>query len=428
MTTALSEPETLPWPPTRDEALLRLAAFVPHAGRAYAGTRNLDLGIGRHRNVSRLSPYVRARLVGEPEILTAVLARHSASAADKFISEVFWRTYWKGWLEARPAVWRDYLAALRERTDEFAAHRARRDALDVAEAGETGIAPFDAWARELAETGYLHNHARMWFASIWIFTLALPWELGADFFMRHLLCGDPASNTLSWRWVAGLHTRGKTYLARPSNIARYTEGRFESTAGLATRAPALDGPSYAIEREANVPLGAPNEAALLLLHDDDCGFETLGLARTDLRGTHGIVAAHGRSPRGLAAGAFSFARGAVSDAVARAPHGGSGIVHTFNDSAAPDDGAAVDALVAAANEARVTTILTPFAPVGPVRDALETMRAPLAARGVTLAEIGRPFDAFAYPHATRGFFALRAKIPAIVAQLGLAPDATDAAP
>jgi deoxyribodipyrimidine photo-lyase len=65
--------------------------------------------------------------------------------------------------------------------------------------------------QELVETGYLHNHARMWFASIWIFTLRLPWELGADFFLRHLLDGDAASNTLSWRWVAGLHTKGKHY-------------------------------------------------------------------------------------------------------------------------------------------------------------------------------------------------------------------------
>ena len=66
----------------------------------------------------------------------------------------------------------------------------------------------------------------MWFASIWIFSLGLPWTLGADFFLRHLVDGDPASNTLSWRWVAGLHTRGKTYAARAENIARYTEGRF----------------------------------------------------------------------------------------------------------------------------------------------------------------------------------------------------------
>jgi deoxyribodipyrimidine photo-lyase len=80
---------------------------------------------------------------------------------------------------------------------------------------------FDDWAQELVATGYLHNHARMWFASIWIFTLRLPWELGADFFLRHLIDGDPASNTLSWRWVGGLHTPGKTYLATADNIAEH---------------------------------------------------------------------------------------------------------------------------------------------------------------------------------------------------------------
>ena len=92
--------------------------------------------------------------------------------------------------------------------------------------GATAIEPFNDWVRELKETGYLHNHARMWFASIWIHTLELPWYLGADFFLKHLLDGDEAVNTLSWRWVAGLHTKGKTYLARASNIEKYTNGRY----------------------------------------------------------------------------------------------------------------------------------------------------------------------------------------------------------
>ena len=62
----------------------------------------------------------------------------------------------------------------------------------------------------------------MWFASIWIFTLNLPWELGANFFYKNLLDADPASNTLSWRWVAGLHTEGKFYLARQENIEKFS--------------------------------------------------------------------------------------------------------------------------------------------------------------------------------------------------------------
>ena len=63
----------------------------------------------------------------------------------------------------------------------------------------------------------------MWFASIWIFTLKLPWTMGCDLFMQYLSDADEASNILSWRWVAGLHTSKKPYIARASNIKKYTD-------------------------------------------------------------------------------------------------------------------------------------------------------------------------------------------------------------
>ena len=90
----------------------------------------------------------------------------------------------------------------------------------------SGIECFDDWVKELIKYGYLHNHSRMWFASIWVHTLNLPWELGANFFLTHLLDADPASNTLSWRWVAGLHTEGKVYLANEDNIKKFTKERY----------------------------------------------------------------------------------------------------------------------------------------------------------------------------------------------------------
>ena len=95
--------------------------------------------------------------------------------------------------------------------------------------GKTGIDCFDTWIQELRENNYLHNHSRMWFASIWIFTLGLPWQIGARLFMKHLLDGDASSNTLSWRWVAGMHTNKKPYLASKENIDKYTVNRFRNT-------------------------------------------------------------------------------------------------------------------------------------------------------------------------------------------------------
>ena len=140
-------------------------------------------------------PYVRRRLITEQEVVTEVLKQHSAGAAEKFIQEVFWRSYWKGWLELRPTVWHGYQTGLRWALNAVQTQDGLERNWRSACTGNTGIDCFDAWAEELTSTGYLHNHARMWFASIWIFTLRLPWELGADFFLRNLLDGDPASNT-----------------------------------------------------------------------------------------------------------------------------------------------------------------------------------------------------------------------------------------
>jgi len=100
------------WIATRKAGEDRLAAFVPRMGRRYANGRNTDHGPGAHAAVSMLSPYIRRRLVPEPEVAAVALAAHGARAAEKFLQEVIWRSYFKGWLERRPQVWDSYVQGL----------------------------------------------------------------------------------------------------------------------------------------------------------------------------------------------------------------------------------------------------------------------------------------------------------------------------
>lgn len=215
--------------PTREAALNRLAEFLPRIAN-YARERSFVRP--QLKELSLLSPYIRFRLITEREVLLAALGGYPFELCEKFVQEVVWRTYWKGWLERNPQVWLSYLKAIaRYHSEEARRSEFLVEPYERAVRGETQLSFFNDWVLELVSTGYLHNHVRMWFASVWIFTLRLPWELGAHFMYRHLLDGDPASNTLSWRWVAGLQTVGKSYLATASNIERYSEGLWRPKEG-----------------------------------------------------------------------------------------------------------------------------------------------------------------------------------------------------
>ena len=194
--------------------------FIQKRLKDYSSQRNYDFGPNSRENTSNLSKYISHRIINEYDLVREVLSQYNLQKVDKFIQEIFWRVYWKGWLEHRPEVWRDFVDSEPTYSEEE-----YKKAIN----GETGIECFDDWVKELKTENYLHNHTRMWFASIWIFTLNLPWELGARFFMKHLFDGDAASNTLSWRWVAGIQTQGKNYLARESNIRKFTNQRYTNT-------------------------------------------------------------------------------------------------------------------------------------------------------------------------------------------------------
>ncbi len=382
--------------PTRSAALTRLADFVPRAGRDYASLRNYD----DLAHVSVLSPYIRHRMITEDEVLRAVLARHSPQAAEKFIQEVVWRTYWKGWLELRPTVWADYRRDLGAALNEVQTQAGLRKRWEAACLGQTGIDGFDHWARQLVETGYLHNHARMWFASIWIHTLHLPWVLGADFFLRHLLDGDAASNTLSWRWVGGIQTLGKAYLAQPDNIAKYTQGRFRPE-GLAQVPAALSSPPH----PACGPLPVSGTIALakrtgLILTEDDLSPDWL-LDKVTPVATGFVQTTDQRSPLQVAPMVTDFVAGAMRDCHDRFA-GQLGRVSIISADALDDwrKAEGLDQMVMACP------------PVGPAADTL---------RHIDAVRMLRPYDLDAWPHATHGFFRFKDAIPKLLGRIkGLA--------
>jgi hypothetical protein len=386
-------------PLTRATALARLREFAPKAGAHYARLRNLDMGPGGHQHVSRLSAALRRRLISEPEVVSAVVDEHGLNASEKFISEVFWRTYWKGWLEQRPSVWAAYIRAVDQEEQKLVRDRGRMISFSQAAEGRSGIDCFDAWAAELRDTGYLHNWARMQFASIWIFTFGLLWELGAAHMFKRLIDADPASNTLSWRWVAGLHTKGKAYLADAERIRAMTQGRF-SPQGLARRAliPAesIDIPSVSAPRPVVRP--QPGVPSLLLLTVEDLSLETL--LQINALSIDALAVLEGDSEADAIA---------LADGLARARQ-------QWPD--AQVLGALSAAEVSAAIAADCRQIVTGFAPVGPVADRLAALRTAAEPEGMPTTEHQRAWDVQAWPHCRKGFFALKEKIPMLLSATG----------
>ena len=263
---------------SRAKALDQLNNFVDNHLAEYSKLRNFDFGPEKRSNISCLSPYITHGVINEKEVIQKALSKFSFSKNEKFIQEVLWRTYWKGWLELRPNVWTDYLVELKQIRNEF---KNNQDYLSAIE-GKTNIDCFNEWVTELKEKNYLHNHTRMWFASIWIFTLELPWQLGAEFFMKHLFDGDAASNTLGWRWVAGIQTQGKHYLASEWNIKKFTNNRFQNIQLNENAPPKVSEKSYQIIKQ-DFNNSENIKEKNLLIFDNNLSFEVTNFKENNFK-------------------------------------------------------------------------------------------------------------------------------------------------
>lgn len=391
-------------PLTRTDALAAWQDFLPRAAD-YATKRN-HVVIG-HPHVSRLSAAIRYRLITEDEVIKDSLLTHRFSKVEKWLQEVCWRRYWKGWLELRPDVWTSWrrrVAELRRNLPPEVLSKA-----DAVAAGQSGVACMDAFAHELIHTGYLHNHARMWWASFWIHAEKLPWELGADFFFRHLLDADPASNTLSWRWVAGLQTAGKTYLVRLSNLEKYVSAdQLKQTAGSERIADGVVTPflqtDYADRSKQSLPAYPSsyiqkNQRCGLWLHADDSSPE-IGPLQT-LRPV--AVAAFSnpsvyQNQYRLSDQRIACLRKVLTDGITRSAS------HYACPATLIESSDTVLSLSEWAQEQQLQEVVAMAPTVGPIHDLLPKIRQNLNKLGIQLTLIRRESDTHAFALAGAGFF------------------------
>ena len=254
---------------SRTFAEKKLDSFIDNNLNEYSKLRNFDFGPNKRSNISCISPYVTHGVINEIEIIKKSLKKYSFVKNEKFIQEVLWRVYWKGWLELRPDVWTDFKYSLKKLKKEYENNNKYIEAINA----KTNIDVFNSWVNELKNFNYLHNHTRMWFASIWIFSLKLPWQLGAEFFLQNLYDGDAASNTLGWRWVAGVQTKGKHYIATEWNIKKFTNNRFNNIK-LNENAPPVNEDKFYKIISKNFNNLLPTDDRALIVFDNNLSFET----------------------------------------------------------------------------------------------------------------------------------------------------------
>lgn len=197
------------WRGGRLEALRRLNTTDIEA---YARNRNFLNG-----DVSKLSPYLRHGCLTLHETADNVQQRFGAQS-QKFVEELAWRDYWR-------RVWYEFGDDIFSDMEDPKVALGDRLLPDFIRQGITGLPCMDGFIRDLMLEGYVHNHARMWFAAYVVHWLKVDWREAADWFENYLLDGDKASNHLSWQWVASVNS-SKPYYFNKENLARYTGEKY----------------------------------------------------------------------------------------------------------------------------------------------------------------------------------------------------------
>jgi len=186
----------------------------------YAKTRNFIGG-----SVTHLSPYIRHGIISLVDMRDKVISAAKTRDTEKLIQQMAWRDYWQRLYRQRPQIiWQD----AEDYKTGFTADDYVDDLPQDIAAGQTGVAAIDGFIQELLTQGTMHNHARLYVAAYVCHWRRVKWQAGAKFFLSHLLDGDPASNNLSWQWVASTFSQ-KPYYYNLENIQKFSPDTVDSS-------------------------------------------------------------------------------------------------------------------------------------------------------------------------------------------------------
>jgi deoxyribodipyrimidine photo-lyase len=176
----------------------------------YARTRNFTDG-----DVTYLSPYISRGVISLRQVAAHVFKIYQPFQVEKFLQELAWREYWQRvWQSLDDKIFTDI-----KQPQSDVVHLKMVAAIENA---DTGIKTIDEHIEMLYQTGYMHNHLRMYISSIACNIAKAHWLQPSKWMYYHLLDGDLASNSLSWQWTAGSFS-SKKYYCNQENINKYTQ-------------------------------------------------------------------------------------------------------------------------------------------------------------------------------------------------------------
>lgn len=175
----------------------------------YQATRNYLGGS------TRLSVYITRGVLTLPQIQAHLIKNFTSKQSFKLVYELAWREYWqREWKIRGDAIFED----IKNKQEGVESNDLPLNVLNA----QTGVKALDAGIKQLYETGFVDNHMRMWLSGLICNIAHTKWQTGASWMYYHLLDGDPASNFLSWQWVAGTFS-SKRYLPSQENINKYSQ-------------------------------------------------------------------------------------------------------------------------------------------------------------------------------------------------------------